>query len=106
MEKLMAQSKAVVREVKVHHLPLETLQAIDGVDMLVHGCQVSLARASEFYKKHWNIYSEIVKDHATKISPDTYLLSERLLKATGHQLLKLSKDEKTCLQLDYKPPTS
>ena len=56
MDKLMAQSKAVLREKKVHRLPLKTLQAIDGMEMLVHGCQVSLALASEFFKKHWEIY--------------------------------------------------
>lgn len=103
MEKPMAQSKVAARKEKVHHLPLETLQAIDGVEMLVHGCQVSLAPASEFFKKHWEIYSEIVKDHATRISPVTYLLSERLLKATGRQLLILSKDEINWLKRGYKP---
>ena len=101
MEKPMAQSKVVARKQKAHHLPMGTLQAIDGVETLVNGCEVSLAPASKYYKKHWEIYSEIVKDHATRTSPVTYLLSERLLNATGRQLLRLSKDEKN--RLGHKP---
>lgn len=103
MEKPVAQSKVVAGKEKVHHLPPEILQAIDGVETLFNGCEVSLAPASEFLKKHWEIYSGIVKDHATRTSPDTYLLSERLLNATGRQLLILSKEEKDWRKQGYEP---
>jgi hypothetical protein len=90
------------------HLPLTTLQAIKGVENFVRGSEVDIRLASDFSKKHWEIYSKMVEDHVEDhidetSTDDVYRLPGRLLNATGDHLLKLRKYEKLFLCRGYKP---